>query len=109
MAVMLIPVTAVDGPNGLRQVSRRLWYRLLGCLAGGALAALVLGLAALLHGPARAALMLLGTALGVAWGGTWKTATMGAAMSARSLPWPCWSCWCPIAGTRRISRPAMTG
>jgi uncharacterized membrane protein YccC len=36
MAVMLIPVTAVDGPNGLRQVSRRLWYRLLGCLAGGA-------------------------------------------------------------------------
>ena len=68
MAVMLLPVTAVDGPNGLRQVSRRLWYRLLGCLAGGALAALVLGLAALLHGPARAALMLLGTALGVAWG-----------------------------------------
>jgi uncharacterized membrane protein YccC len=35
MAVMLIPVTAVDGPNGLRQVSRRLWHRLLGCLAGG--------------------------------------------------------------------------
>ncbi|MBB3359360.1 MULTISPECIES: FUSC family protein [unclassified Novosphingobium] len=68
MAVMLIPVTAVDGPNGLRQVSRRLWYRLLGCLAGGALAALVLGLAALLHGPARAALMLAGTAMGVALG-----------------------------------------
>jgi hypothetical protein len=35
MAVMLIPVTAVDGPNGLRHVSRRLWHRLLGCLAGG--------------------------------------------------------------------------
>jgi uncharacterized membrane protein YccC len=28
----------------------------------------VLGLAALLHGPARAVLMLVGTALGVAWG-----------------------------------------
>lgn len=68
MAVMLIPVTAVDGPNGLRHVSRRLWHRLLGCLAGGLLAAMVLALAGLLHGPARAGALLLGTALGVALG-----------------------------------------
>lgn len=68
MAVMLIPVTAVDGANGLRHVSRRLWQRLLGCAAGGLLAALVLALAGLLHGEARALVMLVGTAAGVALG-----------------------------------------
>jgi uncharacterized membrane protein YccC len=41
MAVMLVPVASV-GRSGLVPVSRRLMYRMLGCLIGGMLAALVL-------------------------------------------------------------------
>lgn len=62
MAVMLVPATAIGG-SGLMPVSARLVYRLLGCGAGAALAAVVL-LAS--HG--APIVLLLGTIVGVALG-----------------------------------------
>ena len=59
MAVMLVPVASV-GRSGLVPVSRRLLYRMLGCLIGGLLAALVLFTA---HG--NAVMLILGTFVGV--------------------------------------------
>ena len=59
MAVMLVPVSSLAA-SGLMSVSRKLMQRVAGCLAGAALAALVLLLA---HG--STATLLLGTAAGV--------------------------------------------
>jgi uncharacterized membrane protein YccC len=62
MAVMLVPVSSI-GASGFRPVSRRLIGRVLGCLAGAALAAMVLVLG---HGSAP--ILIAGTILGVAVG-----------------------------------------
>jgi uncharacterized membrane protein YccC len=62
MAVMLVPVTSI-GASGFRPVSRRLVTRVLGCLAGAALAAMFLFLG---HGSAP--ILIAGTMLGVAVG-----------------------------------------
>jgi uncharacterized membrane protein YccC len=59
MAVMLVPIASV-GRSGLVPVSRRLLYRMLGCLTGGLLAALVLFAA---HG--NAVVLILCTFVGV--------------------------------------------
>jgi uncharacterized membrane protein YccC len=59
MAVMLVPVASV-GRSGLVPVSRRLMYRMLGCLIGGLLAALVLFAS---HG--NAVVLMLCTFVGV--------------------------------------------
>jgi uncharacterized membrane protein YccC len=59
MAVMLIPVASV-GRSGLVPVSRRLMYRMLGCVAGGLLAAPVLFTS---HG--NALILILCTFIGV--------------------------------------------
>jgi len=59
MAVMLVPVTNL-GASGFSAVSRRVLHRAAGCLAGGALAALLL-LAALGSAP----VLIVATALGV--------------------------------------------
>ena len=62
MAVMLVPVSSL-GLSGFVPVSRRLLYRVAGCLAGAALSGAVLFLA---HG--SAAFLILGTAIGVILG-----------------------------------------
>lgn len=62
MAVMLLPLSSL-GASGFAQVSRRLLQRIAGCLAGSALAALIL-----LAAQERAAILMVGTALGVAVG-----------------------------------------
>lgn len=62
MAVMLVPVSGI-GASGFVPVSWRLFYRLVGCLAGAAFAALFLFTA---HGSAP--ILILGTAAGVAIG-----------------------------------------
>jgi uncharacterized membrane protein YccC len=62
MAVMLVPVSSI-GASGFRPVSRRLINRVLGCLAGAALAAMFLFLG---HGSAP--ILIAGTILGVAVG-----------------------------------------
>lgn len=59
MAVMIVPVTGI-GTSGLTPVGRKLAHRLLGCLAGAALAAAVLFAA---HG--QAWVLILGTCLGI--------------------------------------------
>ena len=59
MAVMLIPVSSL-GVSGLAPVSRKLMQRIAGCVAGAALAALLLVLA---HG--SPAVLIPGTAVGV--------------------------------------------
>jgi uncharacterized membrane protein YccC len=59
MAVMLVPVGSL-GVSGLVPVSRKLMQRIAGCLAGAALAALVLFIA---HG--NPVVLILGTAVGV--------------------------------------------
>lgn len=62
MAVMLVPLTSL-GTSGLAPVSRRLVQRVAGCLAGSALAALVL-----LAAQGAAPVLIAGTAIGVAIG-----------------------------------------
>ncbi len=62
MAAMLIPIGDL-GRSGLVPVSRRLFHRAAGCLAGSAVAALLLWVA---HG--SAAVLLAGTCLGVVIG-----------------------------------------
>lgn len=62
MAVMLVPADSI-GASGLMPVSRRLVQRFLGCLAGAALAALILFVA-----QGSPALLILGTILGVVIG-----------------------------------------
>lgn len=62
MAVMIVPVSGI-GASGLVPVSRRLLYRALGCMAGGALALVVL-LAA--HGSAP--VLIAGTCVGIVIG-----------------------------------------
>lgn len=62
MAVMLVPVSSI-GVSGFLPVSRRLLNRILGCLAGAALAGTFLFLG---HGSAR--VLVVGTILGVAAG-----------------------------------------
>ena len=62
MAVMIVPADSI-GTSGLLPVSRRLVQRFLGCLAGAALAALILFVA---HG--SPVLLILGTMLGVVIG-----------------------------------------
>lgn len=62
MAVMLVPVSSI-GASGFVPVSRRLLNRVAGCCAGGLLAAVILFLG---HG--SAAILVLGTILGVAAG-----------------------------------------
>jgi len=68
MAVMIIPASAI-GASGLASVSRRILLRVMGCVAGAALAA---GFLFLAHTPtlalASAPVLLLGTVLGVALG-----------------------------------------
>jgi uncharacterized membrane protein YccC len=59
MAVMIVPVAGL-GSSGLVPVSRRLFQRALGCLAGGALA-----LAVLLAAQGNTAGLIAGTALGI--------------------------------------------
>jgi len=63
MAVMVVPVSGL-GAGGLAPVSRRLLYRVLGCLGGAALAAATLFLAhgLMAHG---APILIAGTCLGV--------------------------------------------
>jgi len=71
MAVMVVPVSGL-GASGLAPVSRRLLYRVLGCLGGAALAAATLFLAHGLgaHGfaTAGAPILIAGTCLGVVIG-----------------------------------------
>jgi len=62
MAVMVVPVSGL-GASGLAPVSRRLLYRVLGCLGGAALAAATLFVA---HGSAP--ILIAGTCLGVVIG-----------------------------------------
>lgn len=62
MAVMILPVTAI-GSSGLAPVSRRIFHRFLGCIAGAALAAVILFAAR-----GSAPILILGTAAGVAFG-----------------------------------------
>lgn len=62
MAVMLVPVSSI-GLSGFRPVSRRLFLRVAGCLAGAVLSAAVLYAA---HGSAL--LLIVGTVIGVAIG-----------------------------------------
>lgn len=62
MAVMIVPVTGI-GASGLSPVNRKLVHRLLGCLAGGALAAAVLLLAR-----GEPAILIAGTCLGIVIG-----------------------------------------
>lgn len=62
MAVMLVPLTSL-GASGFAPVSRRLVQRVAGCLAGSALAALFL-----FSAQGSPAVLILGTALGVAIG-----------------------------------------
>ncbi|MBB4100143.1 FUSC family protein [Sphingomonas kyeonggiensis] len=62
MAVMLVPADSI-GASGLMPVSRRLVQRFLGCLAGAALAALILFVA-----QGSPPLLILGTILGVVIG-----------------------------------------
>jgi uncharacterized membrane protein YccC len=62
MAVMLVPVSSI-GASGVVPVSRRLAQRVAGCLAGSALAALLLFIA-----QGSAAVLIAGTCLGVAIG-----------------------------------------
>jgi uncharacterized membrane protein YccC len=59
MAVMLVPLTSI-GVSGLMPVSRKLFYRVAGCLAGSALAVVFLLVS---HGSAT--LLVLGSVLGV--------------------------------------------
>ena len=62
MAVMLVPLSSV-GVSGLMPVSRKLMERIAGCLAGAALAAMVLLIA---HG--NTAALIVGTVFGVVVG-----------------------------------------
>jgi uncharacterized membrane protein YccC len=62
MAVMLVPADAI-GASGLMPVSRRLVQRFIGCLAGAALAAIILFAAR-----GSAPLLILGTIMGVVIG-----------------------------------------
>jgi uncharacterized membrane protein YccC len=62
MAVMMVPVAGI-GASGLTPVNRKLWHRLVGCLAGGALAAAVLFLAR-----GEPAILIAGTCLGIVIG-----------------------------------------
>ncbi len=62
MAVMLVPGDAI-GSSGLMSVNRRILHRFLGCMAGAALAALVL-----LAANGSAPILILGTVAGVAFG-----------------------------------------
>jgi uncharacterized membrane protein YccC len=62
LAVMLVPVSSI-GASGFGPVSRRLLNRVIGCMAGAALAALFLMLG---HG--RPAVLIAGTIVGVAAG-----------------------------------------
>jgi uncharacterized membrane protein YccC len=62
MAVMIVPVAGL-GQSGLAPVTRRLLHRMVGCLGGGALAAIVLLVA---HGSAP--VLIAGTGLGIAIG-----------------------------------------
>lgn len=62
MAVMIVPVAGI-GPSGLGPVRRKLTHRLLGCVAGGALAAAVLFLA-----QGEATVLIAGTCLGIVIG-----------------------------------------
>jgi uncharacterized membrane protein YccC len=62
MAVMILPATAI-GSSGLAPVSRRIFHRFIGCIAGAALAAIVLFAA-----QGSAPLLILGTVAGVAFG-----------------------------------------
>jgi uncharacterized membrane protein YccC len=62
MAVMLVPLSSLDA-SGLPSVSRRLLQRVAGCLAGSALAALILFTA---H--SNAVILVAGAAIGVAIG-----------------------------------------
>lgn len=62
MAVMIVPVAGL-GASGLVPVSRRLFHRVMGCLAGGMLAAAVLFLAG-----GHAPLLIAGTCLGIVIG-----------------------------------------
>jgi uncharacterized membrane protein YccC len=62
MAVMLVPVSSI-GASGFRPVSRRLLNRVVGCVAGGALAAIFLFV-----GRGSAPILIAGTILGVAAG-----------------------------------------
>ncbi|CDO37527.1 FUSC family protein [Novosphingobium sp. KN65.2] len=60
--VMIVPVSGI-GPSGFVPVTRRLFHRALGSLAGGALA---LGVLAIAHG--SPALLIAGTCLGIVLG-----------------------------------------
>jgi uncharacterized membrane protein YccC len=62
MAVMIVPVAGI-GASGLIPVSRRLFDRAAGCLAGGTLAAAILFMA-----QGRAAVLIGGTCLGIVIG-----------------------------------------
>jgi len=62
MAVMIVPVTGL-GASGFVPVTRRLVHRALGCLAGGALALVVL-----LVAQGSAPVLIAGTALGIVIG-----------------------------------------
>jgi uncharacterized membrane protein YccC len=59
MAVMIVPVSGI-GSSGFWPVTRRLGLRVAGCAAGGGLAAAVLGIS---HG--SAAILIVGTVVGV--------------------------------------------
>lgn len=62
MAVMIVPVSGI-GASGFAPVTRRLFQRTLGCLAGGAL-----GLAVLLLAQGSAPVLIAGTCLGIVIG-----------------------------------------
>jgi uncharacterized membrane protein YccC len=62
MAVMIVPVAGL-GASGLVPVSRRLFDRAIGCLAGGTLAAAILFMA-----QGQAAVLITGTCLGIVIG-----------------------------------------
>lgn len=62
MAVMVVPVAGLGG-GGLVPVSRRLWHRALGSVAGGAMA-----LAVLLIAQGNVPVLIAGTVLGIAIG-----------------------------------------
>jgi uncharacterized membrane protein YccC len=66
MAVMIVPVASLES-GGLVPVSRRLLHRAYGCIAGGAFALTVLMIAGI-AGSASVAVLIAGTAIGIAIG-----------------------------------------
>lgn len=66
MAVMIVPVSGI-GASGFVPVSRKLFHRAIGCIAGGALALVVL-LAAQRTGGLATAVLVIGTCIGIVIG-----------------------------------------